>query len=744
MKSTSSSRPSLAHILRNVKDANNWKKPKPSDRLGPYTLLSPLGEGAFGEVWLASNTSSDTQVAVKIFRPGRFSEELHESATRFHDGAAAMTKLQNSSQVVRIYEGARFSDGQLWFAMEYFPQRDFSQYRTRRKIDFGQASKLIEHLHDAIKAAHQHAPEQILHRDVRPQNLLIREEGEHLEAVLADFDIAYYEDQLRIRDETGAILSNYRYLPAEVLKSGDPGKVMRRPENDLYAAAVCILEILTELDVDISANPDHLVRLLEQKGAAATVSARHRRRIAGFLSQALSDDPTARFPNISEFIAAWKLTSRGTVSLEVLLGLPVLSGVGGAACAADWAWFAYRDQFWWRFAALSLSALWIGAQGFFSLSWLMSIFSARFGAIRQRAYRRARQHRIIVSLALLAAMASGPIAVWTTDFFQRTQLYVLDNPEPCVALNPIGLAIDSFPPGHHETLGAKQVTRLLCVRRKGSSADVAGHSMATVVPELRLSETPTFRVSKLTPNGPTSLHTSVEGVLRNVVLEGVVTPNVPFAFRWGFENDAAKPLVDALSGGGHLACSRGCASVVARINGGDVAVPLLQLGLVELADPKDGSPERLQAQESAKLQGVGVWGERSRAAEAETRAQLLSSCPAECCNGLPCEEHQGCTAQTRCMLCRDKDAGRWKLKLLALTQLDGWNRTKVCISSQSCNQTCVDVDDAGTPLGIVGCRLRRQEFASLYLEVLGKHGSSAEQRIAEKRQSFSLPNADRA
>lgn len=742
--STRSPRPSLAHILRNVKDAESWKKPRLNDQLGPYTLISPLGEGAFGEVWLANNTSSDTQAAVKIFRPGRFPEGLNESATRFHDGAAAMTKLQPSPHVVRIYEGANYSNGQLWFAMEYFPQRDFAQFRSRRKLNFAQASGLIEHLLEAVRAAHLHEPEQILHRDIRPQNLLVRSEGKDPEGVLADFDIAYYEDQLRVRDETGAILSNYRYLPPEVLKSGDPAKVMRRPENDLYAAAVCILEILTEMDVDISAQPNHLVSLLEQKGAGTTISSRHRRRIAGFLSQALSDDPSTRFSDVSEFISAWKLTSRETVSIEALLIFPVLSGVVAASCAADWAWFTCRDQFWWRLVALLSTAAWIAIQTVFSLSWILSMFSARLSAIRQRVYRWVRHHRITIATSILIVLASGPATLWASNFFGRSQLFALDNPEPCIAIGHDGFATDSFPPGIHNTLDANGTSRLICVKYNGSSPEITGHSLATVLPKLTLSESPAFRTSKITPTGPVSLRTSVAGFLENTTLDGLKTPRGPFPFQWGFDNAEGRTLIDALSAGGQLNCAKGCKAVSVRVDGRDISIPLLQMGLVELDSMEQASAEQRKTQDSAKAMRLGIWGERERAARAESRARLLESCPEECCHGIPCEEHQGCTEQTRCMLCRDGDAGRWKLKLLALNRLDGWSHTKVCVSSQSCTQTCVDVDDAGTPLGIVGCRLKRSEFAHISLEVLGKLDNSTEQRIAEQRESFSLPTAESA
>src|SRR5690606_37771252 len=130
---------------------------------------------------------------------GQFSPKARlAAAERFRDGATAMQKLDNSPNVIRLFEGPTVTESRLWFAMEYFEHRDLDRWIQKNpEASYELRLKLIGDILGGLQAAHKKG---VVHRDVRPGNVLIAEDAQSVRAVLADFDIAYFEDYLRKRE----------------------------------------------------------------------------------------------------------------------------------------------------------------------------------------------------------------------------------------------------------------------------------------------------------------------------------------------------------------------------------------------------------------------------------------------------------------------------------------------------------------------------------------------------------------
>lgn len=736
------SRPEIRRILANLKGPKEWREPRPGQQLGTYLLVSRIGWGAFGEVWLAKNTSADTDAALKVFRPGRFVESLENSAIRFHDGAAAMTKLRKCPQVVDIYEGATSTNGYLWFAMEYFPQRDLKEYTKSNKLVPHDAFSLIKELLAAVRAAHTNPGGTILHRDVRPENILIRSTTDTPNAVLADFDIAYYEDLFRERQETGLMLSNARYVPLDVVQSDDPVEAMRTRSIDLYACAVCILEILTSVGAEISSQPGKISALLAKQGVGKNLSPSHRRRIAGFLSKALSQDKEVRFPRIEDFESAWELTERQRFGRESLIIVPILCVIALIGIAFDWSWFNWRDK-------AEIRALWsvgLAVTALFPItalaSWALANLSSRASAARQAMHQwvrcSPRKALLVAGLLLVSPLFSFHVA----DVKPRLGHAIVSSTQPCVLVDSEGFAIRSWKPSPNESIRVDGVREVVCSSNKGLAARIVGQSLLTPVPPLLVLEEPEFHVRSVSPGGPNAVSTTVGGFLARVDFGGTASDFPPSSLLdAGLLNDEAVDIVAKMKNGGVLKCHAGCSVINLESDGTNIGKELVSRGLLRARDPAvEGFLPYFSEEETAKADQRGLWGELAVLERVAERASELAACSERCCRGKPCDEHDTCEAQTACMLCRDKNLGRWELELQRVDRAIGWREEKVCISTDTCSQACVDVPNIGTTLARVGCPLNSTDFSSVFLEVMGSDSNGREQRIAEKHQRFTLPN----
>ena len=208
------SRPTVNRIRRAL--TTPFREPGATELISRFRLLNKIGHGKFGDVWRALDTSSNRDAAVKIFRPDRFEgEDMLAAAERFHDGAVAMRLLQGHPNVIPIWDGPEVDSGYLWFAMEYYPDGDLRKWSTAHHLSFRDKLALIQALLRGLEHAHKNG---VCHRDVRPENILIAGKGPGpIKAVLADFDIAYYEEELRSRNATTRVVGVPRYIPPDVV-----------------------------------------------------------------------------------------------------------------------------------------------------------------------------------------------------------------------------------------------------------------------------------------------------------------------------------------------------------------------------------------------------------------------------------------------------------------------------------------------------------------------------------------------
>lgn len=263
--------------------------PELADR---FQAVRELGRGAFGRVVLAREAGLDRQVALKFLDAAIDDASIRD---RFRREAEVTSRLEHP-HVVRVHDCGFSGEGEPWIAYEWIDGEALDRIMERaggaREDDlFRWAGELAS----ALAAAHEKG---IVHRDVKPANVLVRKSGE---AVLVDFGIARLEAASRVLTREGAILGTPAYMAPEVLKGQEPG-----PASDQFSLAALVYEGLVGEPVWGRGTIRELVdRILS--GVAPRVPrgvAGRRPAAAAVLDRALAMDPGERYPEVAGFGAA--------------------------------------------------------------------------------------------------------------------------------------------------------------------------------------------------------------------------------------------------------------------------------------------------------------------------------------------------------------------------------------------------------------------------------------------------------
>jgi serine/threonine protein kinase/dipeptidyl aminopeptidase/acylaminoacyl peptidase len=144
---------------------------KAGDRLGPYTVLSVLGKGGMGEVYLAQDARLGRNIAVKLLAPEFARDE--QRVLRFEQEARAASAL-NHPNVCVIHEIGRAEDGRHFMAMEFIDGLTLRRRMAQKRLTLTEALDVAVQVAWALEAAHAAG---IVHRDIKPENIMLRRDG---------------------------------------------------------------------------------------------------------------------------------------------------------------------------------------------------------------------------------------------------------------------------------------------------------------------------------------------------------------------------------------------------------------------------------------------------------------------------------------------------------------------------------------------------------------------------------------
>ena len=165
-----------------------WEPPSPpelADFFPDFTIHNRIGQGAFAAVYLATQKCLNREVAIKLLRPNFGKDSDFEA--RFAREASALAKLDHP-HIVHIHDHARTQAGHRYFVMEYLSGGTLDDlFASEDSINEETFFRLVRQLCDALQHAHNQG---LVHRDIKPGNILMSRESDRLSAKIADFGIA--------------------------------------------------------------------------------------------------------------------------------------------------------------------------------------------------------------------------------------------------------------------------------------------------------------------------------------------------------------------------------------------------------------------------------------------------------------------------------------------------------------------------------------------------------------------------
>jgi Protein kinase domain len=197
---------------------------------GRYRLVELLGRGGMGEVWRAYDTATNNRVvAIKLLPPNLAQDETF--VERFRREADAAARL-NNPHIIPIHTYGEI-DGRLYVDMRLVEGRDLQTVLDDGPLKPARAVRIIEQVAKALHAAHKIG---LVHRDVKPSNILLDEDDF---AYLIDFGIARGVDQTGLTG-TGAMIGSWHYMAPERLRAHEADA-----RADIYALACVLYQCLT-------------------------------------------------------------------------------------------------------------------------------------------------------------------------------------------------------------------------------------------------------------------------------------------------------------------------------------------------------------------------------------------------------------------------------------------------------------------------------------------------------------------
>jgi hypothetical protein len=259
-------------------------------RIGPYAIISELGRGGMGTVYLAQHSQLGRVVALKVIPSG--GSAISDLEMRFLREARTIARLSHP-HIVAVHDAGR-DRGHAYFSMDYFEDGDLARRLRTQPFATREAATLLHQVAQAI--AHSHAAG-VLHRDLKPSNILLADCAPHV----ADFGLAAELDSSGGLTARTAVLGTPHYLAPEALSRGSAAQGV---PSDIYSLGVILHEMLTGRTPFAGASPAELPGLLARGDApdlrllAPQVPA----DLATICTKCLEFDPARRYATAADLV----------------------------------------------------------------------------------------------------------------------------------------------------------------------------------------------------------------------------------------------------------------------------------------------------------------------------------------------------------------------------------------------------------------------------------------------------------
>jgi serine/threonine protein kinase len=223
-----------------VEELARLKPEEAGERIGPYRLLQQIGEGGFGAVWMAEQLEPvSRRVALKIIKLGM---DTREVIGRFEQERQALAMMDHPN-IAKVFDGGATKFGRPYFVMELVKGIPITQYCDNAGLGTRERLALFGDVCSAIQHAHQKG---IIHRDVKPSNVLVMLSADKPVVKVIDFGVAK-ATQGNLTDKTlythsEQLIGTPVYMsPEQASRSG----LDVDTRTDIYALGILLYELLT-------------------------------------------------------------------------------------------------------------------------------------------------------------------------------------------------------------------------------------------------------------------------------------------------------------------------------------------------------------------------------------------------------------------------------------------------------------------------------------------------------------------
>jgi len=270
------------------------------ETVGPYKITSYLGQGGMATIYRAKQLTLDRDVALKVIHPALKDDQSF--ILRFKREASIVAKL-NHANIVPVYDFGEF-EGVSYIVMRFIEGQTLKDILTDQKLGTKQILDILRPVADALAYAHSRG---VLHRDVKPSNVLIDTEGN---VYLADFGLA------RIAHSGESTLSQEMIIGSPQYISPEQGKGESADErSDIYSLAVVVYEMFTGRVPFAGDTP--YTTILGHINDPLPMPRQYNPKMSPAVEQvivkALAKDKEKRFRTVREFMRALDNAARGPV-----------------------------------------------------------------------------------------------------------------------------------------------------------------------------------------------------------------------------------------------------------------------------------------------------------------------------------------------------------------------------------------------------------------------------------------------
>ncbi len=270
------------------------------DVFAGYTIERQLGRGGMGSVYLARHPRLPRQIALKLLNAELFADT--EIRARFEREADLAAQLEHPN-IVTVYDRG-VDDGRLWISMQFVDGVDAATIEHPVAVE--RALHIVEGTAAALDHAHRNG---VLHRDVKPANILLADTDGRERVLLTDFGIARPRDDVHHLTQTGTFTATLAYASPEQLT----GAYLDH-RADQYSLACTLYSMLTGVAPFEATNPVLVIQGHLQSPPPSLRAHRPDLPLAldTVLARALAKRPSDRFDSCAEFVAAARRALSGT------------------------------------------------------------------------------------------------------------------------------------------------------------------------------------------------------------------------------------------------------------------------------------------------------------------------------------------------------------------------------------------------------------------------------------------------